>query len=42
MNNNSVEMAGFHPEGVMCLEWEKDCKMEAPDVIGEELQMVKG
>ena len=42
MNNNGLEMAAFHPEGVLCLEWERDCKAEAPDEIGEELQVVKG
>ena len=42
MNNNNVEMAAFHPEGVLCLEWEGTCKREAPDQIGEELQVVTG
>ena len=43
MNNNQVEMAVWHPEGVACLEWEEEVKAEAPDLIGEEmLQVVKG
>ena len=43
MNNNQVEMAVWHPEGVACLEWEEEVKAEAPDEIGEEmLQVVKG
>ena len=42
MNNNNAEVAAFHPEGVLCLEWEGECKREAPDEIGEELQVVTG
>ena len=42
MNNNLGEIAAFHPEGVLCLEWEGTCKREAPDQIGEELQEVTG
>ena len=34
MNNNDLEMATIHPEGVECLEWEG--KDEASDVEGDE------
>ena len=38
MNNNSVEMAVWHPEGMDCLGWEEEVKRETEEV----LQEVKG